>query len=114
MLLAADPQPSRDETNRQLWINSLLLIGALLVGALVIALVQRWYRRSNRDTTLSEGVGSFRQSYERGELTEEEYRRILTRMSGGKSRTPARPEPTPPSENTPPPEGQTPKSPAAE
>jgi hypothetical protein len=115
VLLAADaPVAPKQETNLRLLYSGLLLVGVLLIGALVIAWLQKWQRGTMSGSDQKEGLGSFRQALERGELTEEEYRRILNRMSGGKLRSPARPESPPASTDRPPSDGRTPESPTAE
>jgi outer membrane biosynthesis protein TonB len=52
-------------------------VGAILVGALVIAWLNRW-RKRQRDAGLSAGdqLAHFRQLYEQGELSPEEFGRI--------------------------------------
>ena len=114
LLLAADPPADAkgDPNIRMLW-SGLLLVGALLIGALLISWIQRWHRRMTSDTP-AEGTGSFRDAFERGELTEEEYKRILNRMGGAKSPSPARPERTSPPMIRPTSEGRTPETPTAE
>ncbi|MFL5329604.1 MAG: hypothetical protein ACJ8C4_11890 [Gemmataceae bacterium] len=114
ILLAADPPPAKADANRELFFTGMLLVGALLILALVVAVAQRWYRRMTTEQSSAESLGSFRQSFERGELTEEEYKRILNRMGGAKLRSPARPSTPTHNPEPPPSEGQTPESPAAE
>ncbi len=66
------------EEARPLWIA---LIAALLLGALIILLVQRWRKRAAREWTSSgEQLTSFRELYERGELSREEYARIRAKL----------------------------------
>jgi hypothetical protein len=55
------------------------LAGALLIGAVVIALVGRWRRRTARETdalNASEQLAHFRTLYERGTISQEEYNRL--------------------------------------
>jgi len=113
VLLAAEPA-AKNDANLRLMYSGLLLVAVLLIGAIVVAWLQRWQRRTMSDSSPEEAFGSFRQALERGELTEEEYRRILNRMSGGKLRSPARPAPPPASPDRPPSEGRTPDAPTAE
>jgi len=81
-----------------LWVG--VLVGVLLLGALVIARVDRWRKRqmeAKDDET--EHVTSFRELYENGELSKEEYDRVLRRVAervGAK----ARPQTVPPAANT--------------
>ena len=113
LLLVAD-EPVGDRDQRLLWAGLLLVIG-LLVAAVLIAIVDRWRRRMlESDTSDLDALGSFRLSYERGELSETEYRAIKTRLAGAKPPTPARPERRPASPAGPPAEGRTPDPPAAE
>ena len=115
VLLAAEaPADAKGDANLRLLYTGLLLVGGLLVAAVLIAWAQRWARRMTGDSTSDSGVGSFRESFERGELTEEEYKRILNRMGGAKSPSPARPERISPPMNSPTSDGRTPETPAAE
>jgi hypothetical protein len=55
------------------------MVGAFLLGAVVIALVQRWRRRSTSlGPSASEQLAQFRSLYEQGAISEEEYRRLRT------------------------------------
>lgn len=80
-----------------LWVS--VLVGVLLLGAFIIARVDRWRKRqmeAKDDET--EHVTSFRELYENGELSKEEYDRVLRRVAervGAK----ARPQPVPPATN---------------
>jgi hypothetical protein len=59
-----------------LW-TSLVLVGALIIGAIVIALVDRWRKRSGaQHLTPGEQLSHFRALYDRGELSREEFERI--------------------------------------
>jgi hypothetical protein len=66
-----------------LW-TTLAMIGALLVGALVIAIVDRWRKRAASQDKLSPGqqLSQFRTMYEKGELSREEYERIRALLGG--------------------------------
>jgi hypothetical protein len=56
---------------------------ALLGGALVIWLVDRWRKQATAATTnTAEELTDFRGMYERGEITEEEYVRLRNKVSG--------------------------------
>ncbi len=80
------------------WEGSLLLpglylVGALLVGAVVIALVGRW-RRAPRSGTAdaSAQLAEFRSLYEEGEMSQEEFDRVRALLGEeirGKSGLPA-------------------------
>jgi hypothetical protein len=65
----------------QILIATGLLAGALLVGAFVVALFDRWRkRRANETFTAHDQLASFRLLYERGELSKEEHERIRARL----------------------------------
>jgi hypothetical protein len=64
---------------------------ALLLGALVIWLVDRWRKQSAKTTNSAEELTDFRGMYERGEITEEEYGRLRTRVSGRMRQAPVVP-----------------------
>ncbi|SRR5579884_1208513 len=68
-----------------LW-TTLALVGALLIGAFVLAVVDRWRKRARPDRlSPGEQLSQFRALYEKGELSREEYERIRT-LLGGKIR----------------------------
>jgi hypothetical protein len=81
------------QENLFLW--SGVLIGVLLFGAYVISRLDRWRKRQMDGEDDSPGhVMSFREMYERGELSKEEYDRAVRRVAG---RVGAQPKPiTPP------------------
>src|SRR5262245_42851457 len=92
-----------------IWIG--VFAGVILVGAAILSRVDRWKKRQLEtvDDT-PEQVGSFREMYERGEISKEEYDRVLKRMAaraGIKPKpatTPARPvEPASPANEESPP-----------
>ena len=59
-----------------LW-TSLVLVGALIIGAIVIAVVDRWRKRSGAERlTPGEQLSHFRALFDRGELSREEFERI--------------------------------------
>lgn len=70
---------------------------ALLAGALVIWVVDRWRKRSAQSTRSVEELTDFRGMFERGEITEEEYNRLRSRVAQ-RVKPPAGnvPAPTPP------------------
>jgi hypothetical protein len=84
------------------------LAAALLVGAVVIWLVDRWRKRAAAGEAGSAAeLTEFRAMYERGEITEEEYARLRTRVArrvrGAAAPAPAQPEALPLAEELPPP-----------
>ena len=80
------------QENLFLW--SGVLIGVLLFGAWVISRLDRWRNRQMTDQDDSPGhVMSFREMYESGELSKEEYDRVLRRVA---DKIGARPRPVAP------------------
>jgi hypothetical protein len=74
----------------QIIITSLYLIAALLLGAIVIAAVSRWRRRSGTERlTPSDQLSHFRSLYEKGEISAEEFARLRTLLTGQVHPTPA-------------------------
>ncbi len=70
----ADQAQQRDF--RLFW-ASLPLIGALLLGAVILAWVKQWRQRSSRPLlTSSDQLAHFRTLYEQGELSEEEFAQV--------------------------------------
>jgi hypothetical protein len=60
----------------RLLLYSSLLAGALLLGAVIIGFVRRWQQMSSRGITANEQLAEYRALYDRGELSEEEFRRL--------------------------------------
>lgn len=59
------------------------LIGVLLLGALVVALVDQWRKRQKRlGPTADEELAQFRAMYERGEISKEEFQRLRSVLGG--------------------------------
>jgi len=74
-----------------LWVS--VLVGVLLVGAVVISRLDRWRKRQMQAEDDNPGhVTTFREMYERGELSKEEYDRVLRRVA---ERVGAKPKPVP-------------------
>src|SRR4051812_41372066 len=61
----------------------LSLAGALLVGAVLLALFNRWHRRSEPDS-LSPGaqLAEYRRLYEEGVISQEEFDRLRALLGG--------------------------------
>jgi hypothetical protein len=58
------------------------LIATLLLGALVFAWLDRWRKRPERDIlTPTDQLTAFRASYDRGEISQEEYERIRAKLA---------------------------------
>jgi hypothetical protein len=114
-LLAAEDKPNPFP----FLLQGTYIAGALLVGAVIIALVNRW-RKNAADSRLSasDQMAQFRALYEKGQLSQEEYE-SLRRVLGGELRRslkvkptgtpaavpPAEPTPAPPAAKEPPPNG---------
>ena len=104
---AKDPQEIlRDD--RFLW-GSLALVGVLLFGAWVFSRLDRWRKKQmdGADDGTRESFGSFRAMYERGQITRDEYDRLLRRAAervAGKPAPPVLPPDLPPPAPTTPPE----------
>lgn len=67
-----------DAPRMQLLVTALCLAGALLVGAVILALVNRWWRnrRLTDDLSPSAQLAQFRSLYEAGEISQEEFERL--------------------------------------
>jgi hypothetical protein len=96
-------------------ITSLCLIGALLLGAIIIAVASRWRRRSGQEgLSPGEQLAHFRSLYEEGTISAAEFARLRALLTGpvheaagGKkpsSATSPEPGSPPPSNGQPPPE----------
>jgi hypothetical protein len=101
---------------RLLW-ASLALVGALLLGALIISIVDRWRKRAAQQRiTSGDQLTHFRTLYEQGELSSEEFERIRSRLQErlvkelAVSEAPEEPQPPAQPEQQPP-DGQPPGSP---
>lgn len=82
------------------------LVGTLLLGAVIVARIDRWRKRqmSDDDNAPATELGSFRSMYERGELSKEEYDRVLQRIAARAKGKPTAVPPTPAPPVTEPPE----------
>ncbi len=94
-----------DAPKFQLLVTSLCLVAALLVGALVIALVNRWRRRSEakEDFSPSAQLAHFRSLYEAGTISQEEFERLRAVLTGRMRETLGMPAPPPKTPAKPPP-----------
>ena len=87
LLVLAEGAPavrSRLTPGELLW-TALPLIGALLVGAFVIYLIDRWRKRRAARNDLcdpNDQLSHFRSLYERGAMSAEEFQRLRTLLSG--------------------------------
>jgi uncharacterized membrane protein len=74
------------------------LVGVLILGATIIARVDRWRKRQHFDQVeTSLHVGNFREMYENGEITKDEYDRVIRKMAlkpkAGPAPAEAKPQP---------------------
>ena len=69
-----------------------VLLGVLVIVAVFIARLDRWRKRQLEGADDPDPVMSFRELYERGEISKEEYDRVLRRVA---ERVGARPKPVP-------------------
>src|SRR5271154_1695457 len=79
-----DPHPVRPPSllDPQLLWAMVALVATLLLGAVIFAWLDRWRKRGDRDTlTPVDQLTAFRQSYERGELSQQEYERIRAKLA---------------------------------
>src|SRR5262245_51418771 len=74
---APAPRPMWDD--RLTW-TFLAMAGVIGLAWIVLALVGRWRRRLSEEDTTGDQMASFRELYERGELSQEEYDRIKDRL----------------------------------
>src|SRR5262245_11457156 len=68
-------------TDPQVLIATGLLAGTLFVGAVAVALIDRWRKRMQHETySKHEQLASFRMLYERGELSADESERVRAQL----------------------------------
>src|SRR5437660_779140 len=66
---------------RILW-TTLALAGIIVLGAVAIALLDRWRKRSIPTACdVNDQLAQFRELYDKGELSQEEFDRIRARLS---------------------------------
>lgn len=66
-----------------LMIPALALIGALLVGALLIAFFRQWQKADKPlGPSASDQLAEFRSLYEKGVISEEEFKRLRAKLGG--------------------------------
>lgn len=74
-----------------LWIG--VLLGVLVLGGIILSRLDRWRKRQMEDQDdAPEHLGSFRAMFERGEISKEEYDRVLRKMA---EKVGAKPKPVP-------------------
>lgn len=88
----------------QNWTNLLItfgiLVGLLLLLAVVVAVMRRWYADDSKIVDADELVADFRAMVDAGELTDEEFRKIRASLGTGRGphAPPAKPKATTPEE----------------
>src|SRR5262245_48221776 len=71
-----------DFNPRFLW-PTLALVGSLLLGAVIIALADRWRKRpANEGLTAGDQLSHFRKLYDQGLITREEFEAVRTQLAG--------------------------------
>jgi hypothetical protein len=74
--------PRSRYTTADVFIPLGLLIGSLLIMAIVVLIMRRWYERSkNEEVGVSEFLSEARELEEEGELTREEYLKIKAKLA---------------------------------
>ena len=59
------------------------LVGALLVGAAILAMFERWRKKSPTEgLTAGDQLSHFRELYSKGQISKEEFERIRARLAG--------------------------------
>lgn len=87
-ILVADAAADRAAGNRQLLIWGSILVAVLVLGAIVLARLDRWRKRMTGPEEIEDTLSAFRLSYEEGEISEEEYKRIRAKLAGAKPAPP--------------------------
>jgi hypothetical protein len=103
------------DRNLRLFTTSLLLVGALLLGAILVALVGRWRRRQEAKEDLSPGaqLAQYRSLYEAGTISREEFERLRNLLNAQmrQSLGLSAPDPVESPRSDAPPNGQRPDNP---
>ena len=73
-----------DAPKMQLLVAGLCLAAVLLVGAVLLALLNRWWRRRStpEDLSPSAQLAQFRSLYEAGTISQEEFERLRNLLGG--------------------------------
>lgn len=90
--------PGADDPFRRpevIWATA-ALAGVFLAGAAVIYCVDRWRKKLAERGTAAGELTDFRGMYERGEITEEEYAKLRTRVAQRVKKEVAPPDTSPP------------------
>jgi|GEM_PF-2756776 len=76
------PAAPRSWDPRLLW-TTLALVAIIVIGAMAVAVLDRWRKRAAPPTfDASDQLAQFRELYDKGELSEQEFERIRERLSG--------------------------------
>lgn len=77
------PAPKVSKTG-DLLLPWLLLVGVILIGALILYLVKSWQTKQNEPLSIdpNDQLAKFRESYESGEMSEEEFKRVKAILTG--------------------------------
>jgi len=78
------PRPPKEEWYPHLFVNSLYLVGALLLGAALIAGINRWLRGRGGPGRLSanDQLAQYRSLYRKGAISQEEFERLRSLLGG--------------------------------
>lgn len=88
---AADPPPRRGnplQSDEIIW-GTLALTGALLAGAILVYLTDKWRKRNERPDDDAAVLSGYRAMYENGEITEAEYAELRNRVAAQMKPRPA-------------------------
>jgi len=108
MWLANVPVNPRIEFG-EILLPALLLVGAILLAALILVLIKRWNTESTPRDTAHDQLALFRDMFQHGEMSKEEYQRVHSLLAtkiraeeAAAAPPPAAPDPTKPAPNEPP------------
>lgn len=79
LILAQAPAPRLGLDPELLW-TLLALAGVVAVSGLILTVVNRWRKGLTQEDATGDQMASFRELYERGELSQDEYERIKGRL----------------------------------
>jgi hypothetical protein len=76
------PAPPRSWDPRLLW-TTLAFVAIIVIGAIAVAVLDRWRKRAVPPTfDANDQLAQFRELYDKGELSEQEFERIRERLGG--------------------------------
>jgi hypothetical protein len=93
-----------EQRTLQVLLTTGCLVAALLLGAIVVAAVQRWRRRAESmdDVSPTAQLAHFRSLYEAGTISQEEFERLRSLLGGRMRDSLGVPAPRPPQPAQPP------------